>query len=264
MLLHPHSYHPSKRMCANTYVSSAFRATKIGTDPSQTLDHLIRKYLPALTRLGHKPNEVIEKHTNIAYFPKHSTKKPWEYKPILKYTYSETRPTKKQMEPLTKKDYHVIPNIPLAPLKGILNYQKPGKQTEHHWHKCDTQQCSKCSKYYPIINTKKQHSHNPLLTVALRIHSTPSRRTKPRRKEPLHINGKHNKLYPQHGYNTGHHLQHPLWKRPTMANTLHLPCYAQKSIQSRRQNNNQMGKNDTKEIPKCINSQTKKPQKLLQ
>ena len=45
VLLNPMSYHPSANMAKNTYKSSAFRATKIGTNPADTLHYLLLKYL---------------------------------------------------------------------------------------------------------------------------------------------------------------------------------------------------------------------------
>ena len=35
----------------------------------------------------------------------------WEFKPIIKSTWIETRPTKKQLQPLELKDYHLIPTL---------------------------------------------------------------------------------------------------------------------------------------------------------
>ena len=151
LLLHPHSYHPSKKMCANTYVGSAFRATKIGTDPSDTLDHLIRKYVPALRRLEHNVNDVITKLVNIAYFPRKTEKPEWEYKPIIKYAFSQTRPTKQQLEPVTKQDFHFIPNLPLAPLRRLLSYQRPKTSNTHQWTPCASPSCVKCTKYQPLM-----------------------------------------------------------------------------------------------------------------
>ena len=151
VLLHPHSYHPSRKMCANTYVGSAFRATKIGTDPSDTLDYLIRKYVPALRRLEHNVQDVIIKLVNISYFPRKTEKPEWEFKPIIKYSYSQTRPTKQQLEPVTKQDFHFIPNLPLAPLRGQLSYQKPKQNTTHQWTPCTTPSCAKCAKYMPLM-----------------------------------------------------------------------------------------------------------------
>ena len=51
--LHPHSHHPSRKLCEKTYHGAAFRATQIGTNPANTLHHLLNKYPPALHRLGH-------------------------------------------------------------------------------------------------------------------------------------------------------------------------------------------------------------------
>ena len=138
-------------MCGNTYVGSAFRATKIGTDPSDTLDYLIRKYVPALRRLDHNVQDVITKLVNIAYFPKKTEKPEWEFKPLIKYSFSQTRPTKQQLEPVTKQDFHLIPNLPLAPLRGLLSYQRPKTATVHRWATCTSNACSKCQKYLPLI-----------------------------------------------------------------------------------------------------------------
>ena len=134
VLLPPPLLPPIKKMCANTYVGSAFRATKIGTDPSDTPDHLIRKYVPALRRLEHNVHEVITKQVNIANFPRKTEKPEWEYKPIIKYAFSQTRPTKQQLEPVTKQDFHFIPNLPLAPLRELQSYQRLNNTNGQHAH----------------------------------------------------------------------------------------------------------------------------------
>ena len=80
------------------------------------------------------------------------TEKPeWEFKPIIKYSFSQTRPTKQQLEPVTKQDFHFIPNLPLAPLRGTLSYQKPKLTTTHQWTPCTTPSCVKCAKYTPLM-----------------------------------------------------------------------------------------------------------------
>ena len=63
--LHPHSHHPSKRLCEKTYYGSAFRATQIGTIPALTLKHLLHKNLPALHRLSHPVKDVVKNITEI-------------------------------------------------------------------------------------------------------------------------------------------------------------------------------------------------------
>ncbi|KAI6649856.1 hypothetical protein LOD99_6406 [Oopsacas minuta] len=139
-------------MCKNTYQSSAFRASKIATDPSDALDHLLRRYLPSLRRLGHNMKEVIGKLVNICYFPTTSDREPFEYKPILKYTYSQTRPSKAQLHPLEITDYHLIPNIPLAPLKELLCYQCPKSTHQHNYIHCPTQTCIMCNSYDTLVS----------------------------------------------------------------------------------------------------------------
>ena len=116
-------------MCANTYVGSAFRATKIGTDPAESLSYLIEKYVLASQRVGHKAEEVVKKLVKIAYYPTKREKVQEGYKPILKYTYSDTRPTKTQLIPITKLDFKLMPEITLAPLKAKLNYAIPNRKT---------------------------------------------------------------------------------------------------------------------------------------
>ena len=58
VLLHPLRYHPSKAMAKNMYLSSAFRASKTATDPSDCLDYLVHKYLPPLVRSGHNATQT--------------------------------------------------------------------------------------------------------------------------------------------------------------------------------------------------------------
>ena len=67
--LHPHSHHPSRKLCDKTYHGAAFRATQIATNPANTLHHILNKYLPALHRLGHSASEVVKSLTEISYFP---------------------------------------------------------------------------------------------------------------------------------------------------------------------------------------------------
>ena len=151
VLLNPNSYHPSTKMSKNTYKSSAFRATKIGTDPSDILQHLLLKYLPALTRSGHNPRETITTLVNTSYFPSKSTKLEWEPKPTIKYTFSDTRPTKHQLETLELKDYRLIPSLPMPPLKAILCYNPPSRQSSHTYHLCTNTTCDPCNKYTIIL-----------------------------------------------------------------------------------------------------------------
>ena len=134
-------------MTKSTYKSSAFRASKIGTDPADTLDHLLRKYLPALVRAGHYPTEVITNLVNIAYFQKTQEATEFEKKPIIKYNYADTRPTKNQLKPLEIKDYHLIPQLPLAPLKATLSYQPPHSAINHTIKTCNNTECEECNKY---------------------------------------------------------------------------------------------------------------------
>ena len=121
VLLHPLSYHPS-----------AFRASKTSTDPSDYLDYLINKYLPPLVRSGHNATETATKLAITSYFPTPIEKREWEYKPIIRYTWSDTRPNRRQLQPLELKDFHLIPILPLAPLKYLLAYQSPKPVTSIH------------------------------------------------------------------------------------------------------------------------------------
>ncbi|KAI6658717.1 hypothetical protein LOD99_10949 [Oopsacas minuta] len=159
VLLHPQSYHPRRKMCKNTYQSSAFRASKIATNPADALDHLLRRYLPSLKRLGHNLRDVTTKLVNICYFPTRTDKEPFEFKPILKYTYSQTRPTKSQLHHLEITDYHLIPNIPLALLKGQLCYQMPKSTHNHNYIHCPSYTCRMCNNYETLASV---HLSTPL------------------------------------------------------------------------------------------------------
>ena len=86
VLLHPLSYHPSKAMAKNTYLSSAFRASKTSTDPTDCLDYLVHKYLPPLVRSDHNATQTATKLALTSYFPTPTEKREWEYKPIIRYT----------------------------------------------------------------------------------------------------------------------------------------------------------------------------------
>ena len=54
-ICHPDSNHPNPNMITKTYLSSIFRAVRIGTQPRATLSHLLANYLPLLANLGHQP-----------------------------------------------------------------------------------------------------------------------------------------------------------------------------------------------------------------
>ena len=97
--------------------------------------------------------DVIVKLVNISYFPKKTEKPEWKFKPIIIYSFSQTRPTKQELEPITKKDFHFIANIPLAPLRGLLSYQLPRTTTTHRWANCESPACDKCHKYTPLIDS---------------------------------------------------------------------------------------------------------------
>ena len=97
VLLHPHSHHPSSKMCEKTYYGSAFRATQIGTNTTDTLHYLLTKYLPALHWLGNNSIETITNLTEISYFPVRTPKKNESpYRQPITYAYSDTRPTYNQ------------------------------------------------------------------------------------------------------------------------------------------------------------------------
>ena len=147
VLLHPLSYHPSKAMAKNTYLSSAFRASKTSTDPSDCLDYLVNKYLPPLVRSGHNATETATKLALTSYFPTPTEKREWEYKPIIRYTWSDTRSNRRQLQPLELKDFHLIPTLPLAPLKSLLAYQPPKTSYTHTWEQCDSKECISCKRY---------------------------------------------------------------------------------------------------------------------
>ena len=139
-------------MAGNTYISSVFRATKTSTDPVDCLDFLLRKYLPGLVRNRHNAKQTATQITNNTYFPTRTSKQEWEFKPILKFTWTETRPAKKQLQPLELQDYHLIPSLPLAPLKSLLCYQPPSQYTRHSWEKCPSPNCISCNSYDIIID----------------------------------------------------------------------------------------------------------------
>ena len=107
--LHPHSFHPSTKLAKKTYFGAAFRATQIAHNPAEALDYMLRKYLPALQRLGHDCTEVVENMVRITYFPKRTEKKDTKYTPSIKYQFSDTRPTKSQLQPFQNKEYKLQP-----------------------------------------------------------------------------------------------------------------------------------------------------------
>ena len=147
VLLHPTSYHPSK-----------------GTWPKERTSPVLLKQQPTpltawTTSCGNislhscatdtllPATKTVTKLVNLSYFPSHTTKKEWEYKPIIKYSWTQTRPTKKQLTPLEIKDYHLIPSMPLAPLKGLLSYQPPNLTPNHTVDPCGATQCLLCQTY---------------------------------------------------------------------------------------------------------------------
>eukprot|EP00800_Vazella_pourtalesii_P013361 TRINITY_DN3195_c0_g1_i1.p1 TRINITY_DN3195_c0_g1~~TRINITY_DN3195_c0_g1_i1.p1 ORF type:complete len:139 (-),score=2.07 TRINITY_DN3195_c0_g1_i1:22-438(-) len=132
-------------MAKNTHLSSAARASETATELSDCLEYLLLKYLPALVRNGHNTIETINKLTIASYFPTPSPKQEWEFKRIIRYTWSDTRPNKKQLTPLEIKDYHLILTFPLAPLKSLLSYQPHKTTYKHEWQKCNNIDCIMCN-----------------------------------------------------------------------------------------------------------------------
>lgn len=151
--LHPHSYHPSTKLVQKAYLGSASRASQIGTKPSETLNHLIRKYLPPLQRSGHDYQSTIINLTNAVYFPKIRQPNPPPRLPIIKYQFSHTRPTIKQLTPLIKEPFLLIPTTGLSPLKSQITYHPPYTNPVHSVYPCPTYQCNLCTSYDPLINT---------------------------------------------------------------------------------------------------------------
>ena len=157
VLLHPHSHHPSQKMCEKTYFGSAFRACQICTDPADTLQHLLTKYLPALHRLGHNATDVVTNLTEITYFPIRTAKKEkGPYTSYITYAYSATRPTHTQLKSIQKEDFRLISNIPLAPLRSLQNYTPPLKSKTHSVYPCPTYSCNTCRSYEQIIDSQLQ------------------------------------------------------------------------------------------------------------
>ena len=152
--LHPHLHHPSKKLVEKTFHGSAFRATQMGTNPADTLKYLIAKYVPALYRLGHVPNEVITNLTNISYFPTKTNKESVPFLPNISYAFSDTRPTTQQLRPIAKQEFRLIPKIPLAPLKGLLAYNPPNRTNGHNIYTCNDLHCVNCTNYTPKIKAK--------------------------------------------------------------------------------------------------------------
>ena len=78
-----------------------------------------------------------------------------------------------QLRPLQKEPFHLVPIIPLAPLRGQLSYLHPviSKSYQHHIHRCTTAGgscCFVCSSYQQSI-CKTQATKTPV-TPCLRYH----------------------------------------------------------------------------------------------
>ena len=132
---------------------------------------MLRKYLPALQRLGHDCTEVIENMVRITYFPKRTEKKDAKYTPSIQYQYSDTRPTKSQLEPYqNNKEYKLQAITPMPPILKLLCYTPKRNKANHEVFPFPNYNCAMCRQYEHIesLNT----SINVPIIPCLRYRST--------------------------------------------------------------------------------------------
>ena len=152
--LHPHSFHLSTKLAKKTYFGAAFLATQIAHNPAEALDYMLRKYLPALQRLGHDCTEVVENMVRIIYFPKRTEKKDIKYTPSIQYQFSDTRPIKSQLQPYqnNNKEYKLQPVTPMPPILKLLCYVPKRNNPNHSVFPCPNYNCIMCRQYENIEN----------------------------------------------------------------------------------------------------------------
>ena len=90
---------------------------------------------------------------NGSLLPKNKTIQPTSTPSNYKVSVLPHAPTIKQLTPLIKEPFRLIPKTGLSPLKSQITYHPPYTDPIHSVYPCPTYQCNLCTSYYPLINT---------------------------------------------------------------------------------------------------------------
>ena len=97
-------------------------------------------------RAGHGLSDLVYAIADLMYFPRNTPKNPPSQTTGISYRYSQTRPTKRQLAPITKHDFHLVPKLPPPPIISILQFSYPQFQLEHRTTICKAR-CKICFAY---------------------------------------------------------------------------------------------------------------------
>ena len=129
--LHVASNHSSSNMLTSTWKAATLRSARIATQPKLALDNHYRRYMPHYMRAGHALSELSYAIADLMYYPRNTPKKTPPETTGISYNYSQTRPTKRQLAPITKSDFHLVPLLQAPALISLLQYSYPQFNLEH-------------------------------------------------------------------------------------------------------------------------------------
>ena len=134
---------------------------------------MLKKYLPAIQRLGHDCTEVVENMVlRITYFPQRTENKECKYTPSITHQYSDTRPTKTQLSLYTTNEFNLTP---MPPLLKLLVYTPKRPNTNHSVYPCPEYNCIVCRQYELTIQYKCPHY--PLPEIPVHLYAIQEQRT---------------------------------------------------------------------------------------
>ena len=133
-------------MLSSTWKAATLRSARIATQPKLALHNHYQRYMPHYMRAGHALSELTYAISDLMYYPRNTPKRPLPETTAITYNYSQTKPTKRQLAPITKQDFHLVPIIPPPPLISILQYSYPQSNLEHRYTICKDR-CRICISY---------------------------------------------------------------------------------------------------------------------
>ena len=125
-----------------------------------------QRYMPHYMRAGHSLSELTYAISDLMYFPRNTPKKPLPETTGISYNYSQTRPTKRQLAPITKSDFHLIPILPAPALILLLQYSYPQFKLEHRVTICKDR-CRICISYDQRFGTLTPFPFEPCAHLRL-------------------------------------------------------------------------------------------------
>ena len=136
----------SRNMLTSTWKAGALRSAMISTEPHIALNNHYLRYMPQYMRAGYSLSVLTYAIADLLYFPRNNPKKPQPETTGFFNNYSQTRPTKRQLAPITKQDIHLVPIIPALPLISTLQFSFPQRKLEHRVTIC-RDRCKICLAY---------------------------------------------------------------------------------------------------------------------